>query len=41
VDFDIAFSLDIPEAIAWAIIFGQFEGNDWDWKSMQWKKKKD
>ncbi|MFO0906774.1 MAG: hypothetical protein U0835_00140 [Isosphaeraceae bacterium] len=36
--FDVAFSLPHDEATAWAIIFGQFEGNEWDWGRMAWKE---
>ena len=34
-------SLPPDEAMAWAIIFGQFEGNVWDWSAMQWSRQKD
>ena len=36
--FDVAFSLDETEALAYGIIFGQFEGGEFDWNDMKWKK---
>ena len=38
VEFDVAFSLDDAKAMAWAIIFGQFEGGKWNWNTFRWDK---
>ncbi len=38
VPFDVAMSLEDHEALAYAIIFGQFEGNVWNWSTSQWDK---
>lgn len=38
VPFDVAFSLPPDEAMAWGIIFGEMDGNTWDFNSMAWKK---
>lgn len=38
VPFDVAWSVEDEEAMAWAIIFGQMDGNQWDWNLMRWKK---
>lgn len=39
VPFDVAFSLDEAERLGWSIIFGQFEGGEWDWNSRSWRRK--
>jgi hypothetical protein len=38
VPFDVAFSLESHEIIAWNIILGQLDGRVWDWRAMNWKK---
>jgi hypothetical protein len=38
VDFDVAFSLDDDEALAWCIIFGRMDGGKWDWRAMAWER---
>ena len=40
VPFDVAFSLDSVDRMAYSIIFGQMEGNVWDWSRMVWSKDK-
>lgn len=39
VPFDVAFSLDDEDALAYGIIFGIFEGNEWDHDNGCWKPK--
>lgn len=38
-EFDVAFSLDDAQAMAWAIIFGQFDGGEWNWNRMAWERR--
>ena len=38
VPFDVAFSLDPTDRMAWTIIIGELEGGQWDWSGMAWKK---
>jgi hypothetical protein len=37
IPFDIAMSIDVAEGKAWAVIFGQFEGGEYDWAANRWK----
>lgn len=37
--YDVAFSLDETERLAYCIVFGQFEGMQWDWGSMAFKER--
>jgi hypothetical protein len=36
VPFDVAFSLDRRERLAWVVIFGTFDGGSFDWMSETW-----
>ena len=36
VPYDVAFSLDPVDRMAYTIIFGQMEGKQWDWNSLSW-----
>jgi hypothetical protein len=38
VPFDVAMSLEEHETMAYAIVFGTFDGGEWDWAAMRWKK---
>ena len=38
VPFDVAFELYDHELLAYSVIFGEFEGAEWDWKALKWKK---
>lgn len=38
VPYDVAFSLSAPERFAYVVIFGGFEGNDFCWNELRWKK---
>jgi hypothetical protein len=40
VPFDVAFSLDYDDALAYGIVFGEFEGHEWDFNAMAWKEDK-
>lgn len=40
VPFDVAFSLDDETRTAWCIIFGQMEGNKFDWEAGKWIERK-
>jgi hypothetical protein len=37
VPYDIALDLDAAERLAYLVIFGGFEGLDFDWNAMRWK----
>jgi hypothetical protein len=37
IPFDVAFSLEPAELKAWGIVFNQFEGARYDWKSDSWE----
>lgn len=39
VPYDIAMTLDDAERLAYAVIFGQFEGSVFDWTRGQWKER--
>jgi hypothetical protein len=39
VDFDVAFSLEDTDALAWGIMFGQMDGGKWSWRTMSWERK--
>jgi hypothetical protein len=36
VPFDVAFALYPEEALAYAVVFGEFEGGSWNWESLSW-----
>lgn len=38
VPFDVAFSLEASERLAWIVIFGQFGGLSYNWETGQWDK---
>jgi hypothetical protein len=38
VPYDVAFSLDDEDRTAYCILFGQMEGQEWDFTRMSWKK---
>lgn len=40
VDVDRAFSMNPVEALAMAVVFGGFEGNDFDWSAMRYKERR-
>jgi hypothetical protein len=40
VPFDVAFSLDETDRLAYAIILGKFEGGEWDFSRMRWAERK-
>ncbi len=40
VPYDVAFSLSPVDVTAYGIIFGEFEGNLFDWGCMAWKDKR-
>jgi hypothetical protein len=39
VPYDVAFSLPELDVQAYGIIFGEFEGNEFDFNRMTWKEK--
>jgi hypothetical protein len=39
VPYDLAFNLEDHELLAHVIVMGGFEGNVWDWNSMDWEPK--
>jgi len=38
VPFDVAFSLDPRERLAWVAIMGRFDGGDFDWATESWRE---
>jgi hypothetical protein len=40
VPYDVAFNLDEADRQAYAIIFGGFEGGEFDFKAWRWKERK-
>lgn len=39
VPFDVAWALEPAEALAYAVVFGKFEGQDFDWGRMEFFRK--
>ena len=39
VPYDVAFSLQPEYVAAYGIIFGEMEGNEFDWSTFLWKKR--
>jgi hypothetical protein len=39
VPYDVAFSLPPEDVSAYGIIFGEFEGNTFDFKRWEWEKR--
>lgn len=37
VPYDVAFALQPHERMAHAIVFGEFEGNEFDWSAMRFR----
>jgi hypothetical protein len=37
VPYETAFNLDDRDLLAHVIVMGGFEGNSWDWNSMDWE----
>ena len=37
VPFDVAFSLDPDERLAWVVVFGTLDGGEFDWQAREWK----
>jgi hypothetical protein len=40
IPYDVAMSLEVDEVMAHGIIFGEMEGNKWDWSRMRWEPPK-
>ena len=40
VPFDVAMSLDETDRMAYAVIFGEIEGNVFDWRAGRWTERK-
>lgn len=36
VPYDVAFALEDEERLAHAVVFGKFEGQQFDWREMRW-----
>ena len=36
VPFDVAFSLDPDERLAWVVALGTLEGGEFDWRTRSW-----
>lgn len=39
VPFDLAFSMDDVEVLAFVVTMARFDGNEWNWNTMDWVKK--
>jgi hypothetical protein len=39
IPFDVAFNLEWPEIIGWLVIFGEIEGQKFNWSTMKWIEK--
>ncbi len=39
VPFDVAFALDPDEMLAYTVIFGEFEGGNFDWDELRWRER--
>ena len=39
VPFDVAFSLDEAQRLAWVVILGEFDGPVYDWSSGTWSRR--
>ncbi len=37
--YDVAFTLPYEDVAAYGIIFGEFEGNKFDWNKLRWEKR--
>jgi hypothetical protein len=37
VPFDVAFSLQADERLAFVVALGSLDGGDFDWQTMKWK----
>lgn len=37
IPFDVAFSLDEEERLAWVVIIGEFKGGRYDWYTNSWE----
>jgi len=40
VPWDVAWSLEDGDVLAYCVAFGTFEGNEFDWQSMKWVERK-
>jgi hypothetical protein len=40
VPFDVAFSLDELDRLAWVVIFGEFEGQRFNWGTGRWEEQR-
>lgn len=40
VPWDVAWSLEDTEVLAYCVTFGRFEGNEFDWQQMKWVERK-
>jgi hypothetical protein len=38
IPFDVAFSLDDDERLAWVVVMGQLNGLTWNWDTMSWER---
>lgn len=39
IPFDVAFSLDEDQRLAWVVIIGEFHGGKFDWAARMWREK--
>jgi hypothetical protein len=37
VPFDVAFSLDAEERLAWIVVLGRLDGGEFDFATLSWK----
>jgi hypothetical protein len=39
VPYDVAFQMDHAERMAHCVVFGELEGNEYDWTALRWRVK--
>lgn len=37
--FDVAFSLQPDDRLAWVVVFGTLDGGEFDWTTLRWEAK--
>lgn len=40
IPYDVAFSLGPAEKMAYSVVFGELEGNSFDWNTGTWRERK-
>ena len=40
VPYDVALDMDDADRLAHLIVFGEYEGNRWNWRRMAWEERR-